>query len=428
VLLLAVLAAGAVAGAVAWWPGREDEPPAGFTRLVPAPAGAFAASVGVNVHMSYSESAYADPRIARRISEAGIRHVRDGLELGRPDQRARLAELARAGARCTLILGRPGETAVPPLLSDVRAVGDAVEAVEGPNEYDNADAPDWPQKLRAYQRELAAGIERDPRLRRLPLLGPSLIDRSSRGALGDLSPVLDRGNMHPYPGGGAPEANLAEELELELRVSAGKPVMATETGYHNALAADSGQPPVSEGVAADYLPRLYLAYFAAGIVRTFWYELADAYSDPDRNAPDLNFGLLRRDLSPKPAFAALTALNRIVRDEGAGDAGNPRRDEGAREPLVLRVEAGEEVRRVLLRKRDGTYLLALWRDVELDRVPGARDGGPAPLPVRVELAESPDGARMFRPSRSPRPAALGVRDGAFSLELAGDAVLVELTP
>jgi len=385
------------------------------------PAAAFAGSIGVNVHMSYSESAYADPRLVARVREAGIRHVRDGLELGRPDQRERLAALARAGARSTLILGTPGETAVPQLLADLRAVGGSVEAVEGPNEYDNADAPGWAPRLRAYQRELAAGLERDPRLRGLPLLGPSMVDRDSRDELGLLSPALDFGNMHPYPGGGPPEANLARELELERRVSAGEPVMATETGYHNALAARDGQPPVTEQVAADYLPRLYLAYFAAGIRRTFWYELADAYGDPERDAPDLNFGLLRRDLSPKPAYAALTRLNRLVRDAGGGDAGEL-------DPVAVRVQARGEVRRLLLRKRDGTHLLALWRPVELPRVPAAGEGGPEPLPVRVELDPSPSSARVVRPSRSARATPLRVRDGGFALELAGDAALVELFP
>jgi hypothetical protein len=413
-LLLAVVVAIAALVVV-----EGDDAPPGLTAVTPAPAARFADSIGVNVHMSYTRSAYGDPRVADRVRQAGIRHVRDGLEPGRRDQWARLLELRRAGARSTLILGSPQQGPLPELLAVLRdELRPAVEAVEGPNEYDRSGDDDWAASLRRYQAQLAAALERDPALRGLPLLGPSFVDRSSRAEFGDASRILDVGNLHSYPGGDRPEDNLESEVELGRVVAGSEPLVATETGYHNALDATYGQPPVTEQVAGDYLPRLYFSYFGAGIRRTFWYELIDEYSDPERDDPEQHFGLLRRDLSPKPAYAALANLNRMVRDAGQGGHDL--------EPLDLAVTADEEIRRVLLRRRDGTYLLALWRPVGLERVPEGDDAGVEPIPVALEVGDAADKARVFRPSRSARPQRVRASGGRFRLALDGELAILEL--
>ena len=82
-------------------------------------------------------------------------------------------------------------------------------SVVGPNEPDLEPVTDWVGKQRAYQRELYSRVKSDPALAHLTVLGPSLVHRESRAALGDLSAYLDPGNLHPYPGGGLPLINLA---------------------------------------------------------------------------------------------------------------------------------------------------------------------------------------------------------------------------
>jgi hypothetical protein len=81
--------------------------------------------------------------------------------------------------------------------------------------------------------------------------------------------------------------------------------VASETGYHDAVASHDGHPPVSEQAGAVYLPRLFLSYFGAGVRRTFAYELLDERVDPARSDLQANFGLLRDDFSRKPSFMAL---------------------------------------------------------------------------------------------------------------------------
>ena len=84
----------------------------------------------------------------------------------------------------------------------------------------------------------------------------------------------------------------------------GRGAVFTEAGYHNALSSTTGQPPASEEAAAVYMPRLLATAFGAGVERTFIYELVDEKPDPGLIDAEQHFGLLRNDLSPKPAFTA----------------------------------------------------------------------------------------------------------------------------
>lgn len=95
-------------------------------------------------------------------------------------------------------------------------------------------------------------------------------------------------------------------------VSGAKPVWATEAGFHTALRARTGQPPLSERVGAVYLERTFLEHFAMGVGRTYAYELVDEKPDPAGREPEWHFGLLRNDFSPKPAFTALRNLLAVV--------------------------------------------------------------------------------------------------------------------
>ena len=87
------------------------------------------------------------------------------------------------------------------------------------------------------------------------MLGPSLVNRESRAALGDLSGSLDRGNLHPYSGGLPPLGNLDDESALMSAVSKGKPLQISEVGYHTDLAFTGPHRPASERAVGIYMPR-----------------------------------------------------------------------------------------------------------------------------------------------------------------------------
>lgn len=66
---------------------------------------------------------------------------------------------------------------------------------------------------------------------------------------------------------------------------------------------------ISEETQAKRLPRTYLTAFAFGVEKVFWYNLrAGEYSQTN---PEAYFGILHKDLTPKPAYLAYQTLTRM---------------------------------------------------------------------------------------------------------------------
>ncbi|HEY7623096.1 MAG TPA: hypothetical protein VH834_25195 [Solirubrobacteraceae bacterium] len=385
-------------------PPRGEAPPR-------ASAERFLDSVGVNVHVTYLDTAYGhiDDWLAR-LRELGVRHVRDGIGLGNAASLPQLGKVAAAGMRLTLItsLDRPADQQ----LASVRPLGPAVEAVEAPNETDVAGPSDWAARLQRFMPSLRAAVDAQGSPKPT-IIGPSFVQPESWKQVAAVADSWDVTNLHPYPGGQEPFANLDQELARAREQGHDGPIMATETGYHNALRATSGQPPVSEQAVAAYLPRLLMGYFAAGIERTFLYELADEKPDAGLAQAEQHFGLLHADLTPKPAFAAVRDLLQTVR-----------RSDGPGQARQLRVQAPRDVKSLLLERRDGSSVLALWRPTSVWNVDGRSASAVRPVsatlrfgsPARDVVVSSP-GAQSGRSER---------RDSAaqLSVPVAGDLVLV----
>ena len=231
----------------------------------------------------------------------------------------------------------------------------AVVSVGAPNEPDYSGEPLWLEKTRTYQRDLWQTVKGDPALRELQVLGPAVVLRPNRIAVGDISPYLDRGNIHPYPGGNTPLYNIEDEKNLAAYMARGKPLVATEAGYHS----DMGEPgnhrsDLGAGKPRYYMPRLALEGFRGGLERTYIHQLADPWSPAVAKTRGLSvmentFGLLRWDLSPKPAFLALRNLLRAT-DGSSQPVAAPG---GLRYGLE---DAGPDVRQLLLRSADGVVL------------------------------------------------------------------------
>lgn len=66
---------------------------------------------------------------------------------------------------------------------------------------------------------------------------------------------------------------------------------------------------VTEAEQAAILPRAYLIALHSGVDCMFWYNFRAGENDPTYNED--NFGILHKDLSPKPAYRTLWVLNRI---------------------------------------------------------------------------------------------------------------------
>ena len=174
-----------------------------------------------------------------RLRELGVRYVSDSLCPTCEYQITRLQQLAQEGIKANLGIGwlSGGRRTIRPGLKGSRHACAARSARDaGVNEPDVSGDPQWVQHTREFQQELARQVNADPQLADLPVVGPSLVNRESRAALGDLSGSLDRGNLHPYSGRPPPLGNLADEALLMAQVSGKKPLEITEVGYHTDLA------------------------------------------------------------------------------------------------------------------------------------------------------------------------------------------------
>jgi pimeloyl-ACP methyl ester carboxylesterase len=363
------------------------------------PADALVDSIGVNVHLSYTDTSYRNYAgvVKPRLREAGIRHIRDGCPPHWNDeQRTKLNELAAVGVRSLLICS-PRLGTLDQIVASLEKVPASVEAVEGPNEPDGEGISyrghAFPQGAREYQDDLYAAIKRDPATRRLPVVATAISNPENAPKLGPL-PSADFANTHCYADGGPP--GFAWDWYLaRCRANSDRPIVATETGYHNSPNHTEGLwiPGISEAAAGKYISRLLPEYFARGIVRTYIYELLDLRDDP-RNA-ECNLGILRVDGGPKPAFTAIKNTIALLADPGP--AFTPGR-------LAFTLTGQDaSIKHLLLQKRDGRFALLLWRNAVSYDTQTRRDLPVPAQPVVVSFARPRKGARVYDPLRGVAP-------------------------
>jgi hypothetical protein len=318
-------------------------------------ADAFVDSVGVNVHLSYLDTPYAEfSRVKESLQTLGIRHIRDGLiDAQSSSYYDELNELGRLGIQCTLVTS-PRETAAL-LTAYPSRVSEGFEAFEAPNEYDLSGDPNWSSTLNTFLFTLHQAVKSDSLTSRFPIIGPSLTQTGSFPQLAASADLFDYANLHNYFGGRNPGTSgwgsngygsLGWNLALVRSAWPDKPLITTETGYLNDA---EQQQSVPEAVAAKYLPRLLLEQWTHGIARTYLYQLLDLGSE---RFSDNSFGLMHSDFSAKPGYSAVSSLLKLL-----SDAGPPF------QPGSLDFSLSGDlsnVHHVLLQKRDGTFYLAIW--------------------------------------------------------------------
>ncbi|HMY71918.1 MAG TPA: hypothetical protein PLD20_06705 [Blastocatellia bacterium] len=319
----------------------------------------FLDSIGVNVHLHYNDTAYKEyERIIKpRLRESGIRHLRDGIVLGRPDKEAMMRDLESFGFKF-LMIADPRATSVEQAVAFVKRFS-SVTMVEGPNEPDLNLSADWITAARSYQQQLFTEIKNDPGTKHVSVLAPSLALDNSFDVMGNIQSCVDYANLHNYYGGRNPGTagwgddgygSISWQLRQARKVTSDKQVISSETGWHNYVGNPGGHRGTPESVVGKYLPRLYLEQFNRGIVRSYPYEFIDQHNDPY----DLenNFGMLHADGSPKPAYTALKNLVALLRDDGAAFKTGS---------LTYSLNGYvDKLHHTLLQKRDGTFYLALW--------------------------------------------------------------------
>lgn len=111
-------------------------------------------------------------------------------------------------------------------------------------------------------------------------------------------------------------------------------------------------PYVSERQQAELLGRAMLISFAAGVEKFYYYELQSLEHNMNYRDQEFFFGIVHRDLSPKPAFHAYRTLTQM-------------HPEGSTRPELL---SQDVVWHVKWNRPDGTPVHALWAPFKPEKV------------------------------------------------------------
>ena len=155
-----------------------------------------------------------------------------------------------------------------------------------------------------------------------------------------------------------PEANsawMAGVQEMLRRYNGGKdvPFYVTEMGWPTHVTRGGTDPELS----ASYLARLYLlARISPSFRGLWWYDFQDDGWNPEYN--ENNFGLVRPDLTPKPAYYVIADISSLVADGTYVD----RLSTSDENLWVLRFKLGREDRWVLWSADDRDRQVILQTD------------------------------------------------------------------
>lgn len=385
-------------------------------------ADAFVDSIGINLHLTYPNTAYANYSglVKPRLQELGVRHIRDNsYNYNDGTYFNKLKDLSSIGIKSNLFFqGQDPKDVV----SIAKSLTGTIEAVEGPNETDltyfnnfTYKGQKFPQSTRAYQNDFYAAIKNDPLTAYLPVVLPSVGWGKNSEQVGYVG-AGDVGNMHSYPNlGDPPTIDIDWWYIPYARIIAGdlKPLWSTETGYGTLPNHDLG---VSETVAAKYLPRLLLEHFNRDVKRVYLYQLVDPL--PNSGIIYDHTGLLRNNGSVKPAYTAIKNLIDILKD--STDSFTP-----GNLDYSLSDSAGD-IHSTLLQKKNGIFYLILWQEVKSWDAQNNRNIDVQERPLTLNSAVCK--AEAYRPYDSVSPVALNVAGDKMHLRIPDHPLIVKLVP
>lgn len=443
--------------------------------------------IGVNTQFTDTEPTHCAlvPVLTSALRDLRVRHVRDNasswdrgnttctwVERGRQRSAtgAEILESLAPEARTLLVVNALSKLTQAQMLSDdmilrrvsqdgpendildlaeqMNSVG-ALEGLEHVNEFDlslfrsfrigSVLIHPWVRQLRANVVGVSRLFAERPALAGLPLVGPSFgRDASYEGyAKGfDTTAYQTHGNLHYYANGFMPEKSddyrsgrLDDAVAAAKAASPGQGLYVTEAGYHTAPLArgHTGElTGVSEMVQSVYLPRMFLGLRNGGADRVYLFQLRDRrnFGPADQES---SFGLLRWDGSKRPAFGAVTRLISALDDPGPTYT-----------PAPLRYSVDDptgDVQSRIYGRRDGSYVMAIWRAVPVwdPLTQSPLHVRPARVGITLDEPEAFDAvyARLQDggpTATAPKWRAARRAAGPIQVDLSGDVHLVKLTP
>jgi hypothetical protein len=346
-------------------------------------AASFVDSIG-----AYVSASFVTPADKTKLQELGIRHIRVELRPTEIDTLNKVKELTQLGLKLTMIMDPRNLTTADEAVPLANKFAGSVAAIEGPNELDiypfQYKGASFPNGLRMFHQELYQAVKRDPNTAQLPLLSPSIAGIDNVSVLGRVD--CDINNLHYYPKEGSiPAVPFFDNIAIpKIKALCGdsKPIVITEAGYHNATNYSSTEfwPGIPESISAKYSSRLLLEYFNRDVSRTFIFKLRDDAQNLQKNDRELNFGLLKYDGTPKPAFNTIKNMVSILNTPAVKaqlksrsrqsfktkKTAKPRQFMSVRNTLPVVSLQGDlsNLHHTLLQESGNSYYLILWQEVE----------------------------------------------------------------
>jgi Ca2+-binding RTX toxin-like protein len=276
----------------------------------------FIDSLGVNVHVEYTNSKYADAiNVVSNLRYLGIDNVRDHTLNPANDGQASYQKLADAGIKFNMLVSpsQPLDQAMADLARFATANPGAVASIEGPNEINN-----FPISYKGasglaagklFQTDLFHAANASTALANIPILNLTGTWQVTSG--------FDYNNVHPYTPRGDQPLQALQQAVANQGGGSGAKVMVTEAGYYTLPNDTIGWGGVDQATQAKETLNLTLDAAKLGIPRTYLYELLDPWTDPTGDHMQRHFGLFDINNQPKVAATALHNLTTILADHGA---------------------------------------------------------------------------------------------------------------
>lgn len=397
------------------------------------PAAAFyrAVAVGTGVRLNrIDEEQFA--RLTRRIGELGVAYIRGGFypwSVEKPIVHERLMALHEAtGVGLVGICRERWDTYDPTEvmagLADAVADAPYLAMLEGPDEpyrhqerfnyrghgfkhYTAEKIGDgWAEGAVRYTRDMHGTLRGDDRFAHVrvasgsfvhgPWYPDNVIGEHLTATGADLAPYIELGNLHVYHTA-TPYARVYNHLYKLRALTPNAGWIVTEMGWNS---GNNDHDQVDPQTKAKFTLRNHLCYFNAGsqLSATFALHHYQSYNAGGEQGLK-SFGLLNQDYSPRPAFHALRRLVELVKDDHAT---RPVADlDPIAGELAYTLKGGDAtLKRTLLRRADGDYLLVLWHEVR---------GHRRTSDVQLRL-ERPMNVRLYRPTLRDEPQDHGERD------------------
>jgi Ca2+-binding RTX toxin-like protein len=281
-------------------------------------ASSFISSLGVNVHLNFSGTAYQNlSGVQNAMNFLGLNTMRD---MGAQQNMSAYDTMANAGFKFDFMApGGQYQLDIGTLTQRLHTFAanhpGSIVSLEGPNEINN-----WPVSYNgqggnpggaAYQQAFFNAASGDSLLNPIKMINLSIGSgaQSAYNGLGDMSHATDVGNVHVYmSNGNQPNVEMSRLISYAQGVTPGLPMSITETGYPT-LASNTAQG-VDEATQAKLTLNTVLDAAKLGIASTYLYELVD---DPYSGGGAWNDGgLFHADWTPKPAATALHNLTTIL--------------------------------------------------------------------------------------------------------------------